>query len=75
MSIIEHHIRISKRARYYTIGERAGASDVWIVCHGYGQLAGRFLRHFEPGEHAQMAEWWNRALPGAGDVADLSLSD
>jgi len=35
----------------------------------------RFLRHFEPGEHAQMAEWWNRALPGAGDVADLSLSD
>src|SRR3954452_17889873 len=21
----------------------------------------RFLRHFEPAEHAQMAEWWNRA--------------
>jgi DNA-binding MarR family transcriptional regulator len=35
----------------------------------------RFLNHFEPAEHEQMAAWWNRALPGAGDVADLSRSD
>ena len=35
----------------------------------------RFLRHFEPAEHAQMAQWWNRVMPGAGDVADLSRPD
>jgi len=35
----------------------------------------RFLRHFEPDEHEQMALWWNRALPGAADVSDLSRAD
>ena len=35
----------------------------------------RFLRHFEAGEHEQMAAWWNRAMPGAADVSDLSRSD
>ena len=49
----EHHIRVSKRARYYTLGSVHDANDVWIVCHGYGQLAGRFIQSFaciaEPG--------------------------
>jgi DNA-binding MarR family transcriptional regulator len=31
----------------------------------------RFLNHFGPAEHEQMAAWWNRALPGAADVSDL----
>ena len=35
----------------------------------------RFLRHFEPAEHEQMAVWWNRVLPGAADVSDLSRTD
>jgi len=35
----------------------------------------RFLRHFGPAEHEQMAEWWNRVLPGAADVGNLSRSD
>jgi DNA-binding MarR family transcriptional regulator len=35
----------------------------------------RFLRHFEPAEHEQMAAWWNRVLPGAADIADLSQQD
>jgi len=35
----------------------------------------RFLRHFEPAEHEQMASWWNRVMPGAGDVSDLSRRD
>ena len=35
----------------------------------------RFLRHFEPAELEQMAVWWNRAMPGAADVSDLSRSD
>jgi predicted esterase len=42
----EHHMRVSKRARYYTIGSVQDANDVWIVCHGYGQLAGRFVQSF-----------------------------
>ena len=35
----------------------------------------RFLRHFEPAELEQMAAWWNRAMPGAADVSDLSRTD
>src|SRR5215216_1466706 len=36
----------------------------------------RFLRHFSQDELAQMAAWWNRALPGAAEsVGDLSLGD
>jgi len=43
-----HHLSVPRTARYYTIG-RAGAavSEVWIVCHGYGQLAAPFLAAFE----------------------------
>ena len=32
----------------------------------------RFLRHFEPDELEQMATWWDRVMPGAAGVADLS---
>ena len=46
MNPTEHHIRVPKRARYYQLGEQAGATDLWMVCHGYGQLAGRFVSHF-----------------------------
>src|SRR3712207_74796 len=35
----------------------------------------RFLRHFAPAEHEQMAAWWNRVLPGAADVGNLSRQD
>lgn len=47
MSARAAHIEITKSARIYTIGEERAAQDVWIVCHGYGQLAGRFVRQFE----------------------------
>ena len=47
MSAETHHIRVVKRARYYTIGPTAGAADIWLVCHGYGQLAARFIDGFE----------------------------
>jgi predicted esterase len=44
----EHHLPVSRTARYFTIGEpHAGVRELWFVCHGYGQLAGRFVRHFE----------------------------
>jgi predicted esterase len=43
----EHHLTVERTARYVTIepGE-AGAREVWLVCHGYSQLAERFLRPF-----------------------------
>ena len=43
----EHHISVTRTARYFTLGEPGqGTGEVWFVCHGYGQLAGRFIRHF-----------------------------
>ena len=47
MTAEAHHIRVVKRARYYTLGNASSADDVWIVCHGYGQLAGKFIQNFE----------------------------
>ncbi len=43
----ERHVSVPRSARFFTLGdEHAAAADVWFVVHGYGQLAGRFLRHF-----------------------------
>lgn len=45
----EHHISVRRTARYFTLGPAAAtAREVWIVLHGYGQLAARFLRAFAP---------------------------
>ena len=42
--ITEHHLRVSRTARYYVEGALGGGvRDVWIACHGYGQLAAEFL--------------------------------
>jgi predicted esterase len=38
----EHRLAVTRSARYFSLGgERPG--QVWFVCHGYGQLAERFL--------------------------------
>jgi len=43
----EQHIRVARTARYYTLGSVGpDLREVWLVCHGYRQLAGRFLRRF-----------------------------
>ena len=43
----EHSLTVPKTARYYTLGLPSDeVQDLWIVCHGYGQLARYFLRHF-----------------------------
>lgn len=43
----EHAIVVPRTARYYTLGPTHGfPREVWIVCHGYGQLAGRFIKQF-----------------------------
>ena len=45
----EHHLRVTRTARYVTLGRpHAGLREVWMVCHGHGQLAARFIRHFAP---------------------------
>ncbi|NNE45707.1 MAG: phospholipase [Rhodothermales bacterium] len=41
------HLTVRRTARYFKIG-KADASDVWLVLHGYGQLADEFLEAFEP---------------------------
>src|SRR5213080_3690717 len=39
-----HHLTVSRTARYFTLGESPrGVEEVWFACHGYAQLAGRFL--------------------------------
>ena len=49
----EHSLSTARTARYFTIGTLQGASEVWFVCHGYGQLASRFLERFRPLESEQ----------------------
>jgi predicted esterase len=42
-----HHIRVQRTARFYTLGGGSfSPRDVWFVLHGYGQLAGEFIRFF-----------------------------
>jgi predicted esterase len=42
-----HHLRTARTARYYTVGgEGPGRASIWFVLHGYGQLAGPFIRYF-----------------------------
>ncbi len=43
----EHHVAVERSARYYTLGNAHGdVKEVWFVLHGYGQLAGAFVRYF-----------------------------
>jgi predicted esterase len=47
-AITEHHLTVSRTARYAMLGGRDGAvEELWVVCHGYGQRAARFIRHFD----------------------------
>ncbi len=43
----QHHLTISRNARFATLGNVSDElRQVWFVCHGYGQLADRFLSYF-----------------------------
>lgn len=47
--ITEHHLAVKKTARYCVLGDLdKNTSDLWIVCHGFGQLARDFISAFEP---------------------------
>ncbi len=43
-----HKLKIEKTAHYYTLGEPGPEiKRFWIICHGYGQRADRFLEQFK----------------------------
>ena len=45
--IHEHQIVVPRTARYYSLGAAAAPLEqLWLVCHGYGQLASRFITYF-----------------------------
>ena len=47
--ITPHAIHVRRTARYYTIGPTHGfPRELWVVVHGYGQLARRFIESFAP---------------------------
>jgi predicted esterase len=48
-AITPRSIRVRRTARYYTLGPTHGfPRELWVVLHGYGQLAARFLAWFSP---------------------------
>ena len=47
MGAQEGSIRVPRTARFHFLGDPATASRIWIVLHGYGQLARFFLNKFE----------------------------
>ena len=45
--IQQHSIKVPKTAHYYTLGElQVGTKEVWLIFHGYGQLASRIINKF-----------------------------
>ncbi|MDP4710412.1 MAG: hypothetical protein NWR67_00990 [Saprospiraceae bacterium] len=43
-----HSLMVQKTAHYFTLGEPGEhVRYLWIVCHGYGQLARKFIRKFD----------------------------
>ncbi len=45
---VQHHIPISIKASYYTLNKLTEDTErVWLVFHGYGQLAEYFIKKFE----------------------------
>lgn len=43
----QHHLEVTRTARYALLGDPARADTLWFVIHGHGQLAAIFIRHFE----------------------------
>lgn len=44
----ELRLVVPRTARLATLGLEPGVSEVWVVLHGYSQLAARFVRWFAP---------------------------
>jgi len=66
----EHHIGVSRTARYFTLGNSSpGVAEVWFACHGYGQLAARFL------EKLRVLDDGRRYLVAAEGLSRFYLSE
>jgi predicted esterase len=49
MEVTEKSIKTTKTARFYQLGDCGPQTKhLWIVLHGYGQLASYFIKHFAP---------------------------
>lgn len=45
----EHHLKVERTARYYTLGDESKKQkEMWIVIHGYRNLAKNFIDWFAP---------------------------
>ncbi len=50
----EHTLKVSRTARYYTLGHSGPhIQSLWLVCHGYGQLASRIIQKFSAFDDGQ----------------------
>lgn len=44
----QHHLKVAIKASYYTLNELTDKTErIWLVFHGYGQLAEFFIKKFE----------------------------
>jgi len=44
----QYHIKVTRTARYYTLGEvNSKTKNAWIVLHGHKQLANEFIKVFD----------------------------
>ena len=47
LPVTEHHLTVKRTARYCTLGDAvAPVSELWLVCHGFAQLARAFIEEF-----------------------------
>lgn len=44
----EHHLTVTRTARYVTVGDAVRPRRVWLALHGYGQLAASFAARCRP---------------------------
>ena len=74
----ENHIKVTRTARYYTLGEiNQNTKRVWIVLHGHKMLAGDFVKTFvelaEGGDYVIAPEALSR-LYVKGDYGDVGAN-
>jgi len=54
-----HHFQVPRTAHYYTLGTPSSEiKELWIVCHGYGQLGSEIIHKFakfDDGKHLIVA--------------------
>jgi predicted esterase len=46
---IERRVRVQRSARFFQVGDAGpNVRELWVACHGYGQLAAPFAKALEP---------------------------